>query len=191
MIDWANLLQTYGYYAIIIGTFFEGETVLLLGAYAVQQEVLDFGLLILAAMLGGFLGDQFYYQIGAKFGHRFIHNRPELVKKFNQSSQWIDKYPTISILLMRFAWGLRTVIPISFGIKKYSLLRYMTINLIASFLWAFIIVTVGLKVAHWLHQIWEYFSQKNESILIVFCIIIVVVIVSALFYKKHFQNSKQ
>ena len=187
--DWAHLLEVYGYYAIIIGTFFEGETILLLGAYAVQQETLDFTLLILSAMLGGFLGDQFYYQVGSRFGHRFIKTRPQLEEKFKQSSHWIDQYPTLSILFMRFAWGLRTVIPISFGLKKYPLWRYMVFNLLACFLWAFIIVSVGLKVSHWIHQIWQNMSQKEENIFFVFCALIIIFILSALFYKKRFQKS--
>lgn len=34
--DWTYLLQHYGYFAVVIGSFFEGETILMLGAYAVH-----------------------------------------------------------------------------------------------------------------------------------------------------------
>lgn len=61
MMNWTDLIQHYGYFAILIGSFFEGETVLMLGAYAVHQHVFNFWLLIIVAMLGGFLGDQLYY----------------------------------------------------------------------------------------------------------------------------------
>ena len=177
MIDWVNLLQHYGYYAVIVGTFFEGETILLLGAYAVQQNVFNFWILILAAMVGGFIGDQFYYQIGVKFGHDFIHSRPKLAKRFHEASKWIDAYPILSILFMRFAWGLRTVIPISFGIKKYSLWRYMTINIFASFLWAFVVVSIGLQVTHWLHQLWDYLIYEDEQMLIIGAVIICILMI--------------
>ena len=60
MFDWSALLQHYGYLAVFVGAFFEGETVLLLGAYAVQQHIFSFWNLIAVAMVGGFLGDQMY-----------------------------------------------------------------------------------------------------------------------------------
>ena len=60
MIDWSALLQHYGYFAILVGTFFEGESVLLLAAYTVHQHLLNFWWVIAAAMLGGFFGDQLY-----------------------------------------------------------------------------------------------------------------------------------
>ncbi|OTG65553.1 DedA family protein [Acinetobacter silvestris] len=167
MLDWSSLLQHYGYFAIIIGTFFEGETILLLGAYAVHQHMLNFWLLIAAAMLGGFIGDQLYYQIGAKYGYAFIQQRPKLDEKFQRASQLIERYPTLSILLMRFAWGLRTAIPMSFGIKKYSRYRYITVNILACFIWAFIIVSVGLQISHWLHVFWKFLMPHQHKIVII------------------------
>lgn len=181
MIDWSSLLENYGYFAVIVGTFFEGETILLLGAYAVQQNMFNFWFLILSAMIGGFIGDQFYYQIGTKFGHDFIARRPKLAKKFQEASQWIDTYPILSILFMRFAWGLRTVIPISFGIKKYPLFFYMMVNIVASFIWAFVVVSVGLQVTHWVHQFWEYLIHGKEDLLIVFFSAISILIIGILY----------
>lgn len=177
MIDWANLLTHYGYLTVIIGTFFEGETVLLLGAYAVQQHILNFWLLIGAAMIGGFLGDQLYYYIGSKYGYEFVQKRPKLAKKFDSASQLIDRYPTLTILFMRFAWGLRTIIPLSFGIKKYSLKRYLLVNIFACFIWAFTIVSVGIQVSHWLHKLWKLLLPQHHSWIVIGAVIACIVIV--------------
>ena len=191
--DWSDLLQNYGYFAVIVGAFFEGETVLLLGAYAVQQEVFKFWILILAGTLGAFIGDQFYYQIGAKFGHKFIHDRPKLAEKFHKASVLIDKYPTLSILFMRFAWGLRTVIPISFGIKRYHFIRYFLVNIVASFLWAFIIVTIGLQVTHGLHQLWDYLIHDESRFSLVTGLVVICIIMIGMIYGGfcYFKNKKK
>lgn len=190
MIDWASFLQHYGYYAVLIGTFLEGETILLLSAYAVQHDIFNFWLLITVATIGSFIGDQFYYQIGAKFGHSFIHNRPKLAQKFHQASQWIDRYPTLSILFMRFAWGLRTVIPISFGIKKYPLPHYIMVNIAASFLWAFVVVSIGLQVAHWLHQFWQFFMIEDGQrwqvvIAVILCLCLLGAVYAIICYRRN------
>lgn len=178
-IDWAQFIQTYGYFAIIVGAFFEGETVMVLGAYAVQQEIFNFWWLILAGTLGAFIGDQFYYQVGAKVGYKFVNDRPKLADKFNKASSLIDKYPTMTILCMRFAWGLRTIIPISFGVKKFNLIHYMIANLIASVLWSFIVVTIGIKITHWLHQLWDHLLHNHhsaDSIIVITLILVCAVI---------------
>ena len=177
MMDWTSLLQHYGYFAVIIGSFFEGETLLMLGAYAVHQHVLHFWLLIFSAMLGGFIGDQLYYQIGRHYGYSFIVQHPKLNQKFQQASVLIERYPTLCILLMRFAWGLRTVLPMIIGIKRYPQIRYIIINIVACFLWAFVVVSVGLQVTHWLHQFWQGFLHDDEYsawiiLAVIFCILL-------------------
>ena len=78
---------------------------------------------------------------------------------------------------MRFLWGLRTIIPMSFGIMHYPALRYLVINLIASFIWAFVVVSVGLQVSHWLHIFWHMLLPHQHKIVIIgaviFCILLV------------------
>lgn len=176
MFDWSALLQHYGYAAIFIGAFFEGETVLLLGAYAVHQKIFSFWPLVGVAMFGGFLGDQMYYYLGHKYGYAFIQNRPKLNQKFERASQLIARFPILSILLMRFLWGLRTVIPMSFGIMRYPAMRYMAVNLFASFLWAFVVVSVGLQVSHWLHVLWHMLLPHQHKIVIVAAVICCIVL---------------
>lgn len=188
--DWSTLLQNYGYFAIIMGAFFEGETVLLLGAYAVQQHILNFWLLIGAAMLGGFIGDQLYYQIGCKYGYDFIIRHPKLEKKFQKANRWIEDNPILSILLMRFAWGLRTVIPISFGINKYPRFRYLVVDILACFIWAFVVVSVGLQVTHWLHKFWQSLIYDGKSPVIVIVTVITCIVLTRIVYGciSHTKN---
>ena len=171
MFDWSALLQHYGYLAVFVGAFFEGETVLRLGAYAVQQHIFSFWNLIAVAMVGGFLGDQMYYYLGKKYGYSFIKNRPKLNQKFQRASQLILRYPTLTILLMRFLWGLRTIIPMSFGIVHYPAVRYFLMNLIASFIWAFVVVSVGLQISHWLHVFWHLLLPHQHKIVITVAVI--------------------
>ena len=195
MFDWAEILQQYGYWAVMIGTFFEGETVVVLGAYAVQQHILNYWLLIFAAMIGGFIGDQFYYFIGSKFGYEFIQKRPKLAEKFDRASYLIARYPILMILIMRFAWGLRTLIPMSFGVKKYPLRKYTPLNLLASFIWAWIVVTLGIQLSQWFEQIWQtIFPQYHDvliSVVVVICLILVVWCFHIFYRKKRLHPSNK
>lgn len=150
--NWSLLLANYGYWAVFVGAFFEGETVMLLGAYAVHQHFLQLWPLILTGAAGGFVGDQFYYLLGRHGGRPWLDKRPKLLRQFNRTSSFIDAHPLITIILMRFAWGLRTILPVSFGIKAYSHWRYTLVNALACMLWSTTIVLLGVKASVYVHQ---------------------------------------
>lgn len=184
--NWTDLIQHYGYFAIFVGSLFEGETVLMLGAYAVHQHLLNFWLLIVVAMLGGFIGDQFYYQVGRHYGKKIIQSKPELAENFDKASQFIERFPVLTILLMRFAWGLRTVLPIAVGIKGYAVWKYIFINLLACFIWAWVVVTIGVKVTYWLHVFWKNILPYHEDVYTVMAVVICIVLGRVLYivFKK-------
>lgn len=179
--NWSDLIQHFGYFAIFAGALFEGETVLMLGAYAVHQHLMNFWGLIAAAMLGGFIGDQFYYQLGRRYGQKLLNTRAELAEKFEKASQFIERYPILTILVMRFAWGFRTVLPIAVGIKGYPLWKYVLINLLACFIWAWLIVMLGVKITHTLHIFWRQTLPYHEEIYTIIAVIACIVL-CRLFY---------
>ncbi|WP_228145848.1 DedA family protein [Acinetobacter sp. ANC 5054] len=190
--NWADLIQHYGYIAIFIGTLFEGETVLMLGAYAVHQHLMNFPILIAVAMLGGFIGDQFYFQLGRRYGTQLIQSNADYAQKFERASQFIERYPILTILFMRFAWGLRTVLPISIGIRKYPVWKYVLINILACFIWAMVVATLGFQMSHYLHLFWEKLLPYHQDIYIVIAVISCIVLfkVGYVLLKWWRKNSK-
>ena len=68
----AEMVSTYGYAAIAIGTFLEGETVLILGGFAAYRGYLELPWVLVSAFIGTLLGDQLYFYIGRTKGHRFL-----------------------------------------------------------------------------------------------------------------------
>lgn len=59
-----TFLQTYGYWAILIGTFLEGETILVLGGLAAHMGYMDLTGVILTAFAGSLCGDQLFFLPG-------------------------------------------------------------------------------------------------------------------------------
>ena len=66
----SELLQHYGYYAVLVAGLFEGETILMLGAYAVHQGYLSMLPLIACGAAAAFATDQFYFHLAASFARR-------------------------------------------------------------------------------------------------------------------------
>ena len=61
-------VKTYGYWALLVGTFFEGETILIIGGITAHLGYLELPIVILIAFIGSFSGDQLYFFIGRMKG---------------------------------------------------------------------------------------------------------------------------
>ena len=59
-----QLITDYGYAAVAIGTFLEGETILALGGFAAHRGYLSLPWVVVCGFVGNLLGDQLYYYIG-------------------------------------------------------------------------------------------------------------------------------
>src|SRR5262245_8688050 len=57
----ARLLPQYGYFAVLLAAFWEGEAVLIAAGTLCGAGYLDWRLTILAAAIGGAAGDQIYF----------------------------------------------------------------------------------------------------------------------------------
>jgi membrane protein DedA with SNARE-associated domain len=131
-----RLVEDFGYAAILIGTFFEGETILLVGAFAAHQGYLEIEYVILIAFVGSFAGDQFWYLLGRRYGRRQLGKRPWLADKVARISRVLEKYPTLFILGFRFVYGIRNVAPVAIALSDISPRRFLVLNIIAAAIWA-------------------------------------------------------
>jgi len=113
-----TFLQTYGYWALLIGTFLEGETILIIGGFAAHRGYLSLTLVILAAFAGTLAGDQFFFFIGRKKGKAFLDKRPSWKPNIEKVHVLLDRYQTLLILGFRFLYGLRTVTPFVIGMSR-------------------------------------------------------------------------
>ena len=139
----ADLIQTYGYTAVALGTFLEGETFLLLGGAAAAHGHLSLLVVIGLATLASFLGDQLFFIIGRRYGARLLTRFPSLEPRAEKVKRLLDRYHLPFILLIRFMYGLRIAGPITIGMSRVSWLRFLTLNFFGAMLWAFLIANLG------------------------------------------------
>ena len=96
---------------------------------------------VFVAGLGGFTGDQIYFYIG-RFNKGYIQRKlHKQRRKFAIAHLLLKKYGWPIIFVQRYMYGLRTVIPMSIGITKYSGKKFAFINLMSAWAWAAITVT--------------------------------------------------
>jgi membrane protein DedA with SNARE-associated domain len=142
-VDFASMLQQYGYLALFVGAVLEGESVLVLAGFAAHQGYLHLPLVIFCAAAGGFLGDQIFFAVGRLFGQRLVRRYKALASKIDKVDDLISRYPSGLIIGVRFLYGLRTAGPVAIGMASISWLRFAALNLVGAVLWASIVGGIG------------------------------------------------
>lgn len=136
MIDLHGLVSQYGYLALFVGTFLEGETILILGGLAAQQGLLELPGVMAAAFAGSLLGDQFAFLIGRKWGRRIISRFPTWQEKIVKIQEKSGRYLDLWMLSFRFFWGLRNPTPFVLAMGNVSQLRFASLNAVGALVWA-------------------------------------------------------
>jgi membrane protein DedA with SNARE-associated domain len=137
-----ELVRDYGYYAIVVGTFFEGELIMLAAGVAACAGVLSLPLVILSGMAGIFASDTFCFLLGRLAGARFKRWFPGLHARLGPVFRMIERYEDQLIVYYQFFPGLCTVTPIAFGMTHISVARFMTLDLIGNAFWT-LVFSVG------------------------------------------------
>jgi len=136
-------IAEYGYLAVLVGTFLEGETIVVLGGLAAHQRILDTEYVMLAAFAGSFLGDQVLYIVGRRWGPRVLTRVPSWRPRVEQALRILSRHQVVFILGFRFLYGLRAVSALAIGMAGVEPGRFLVLNMISAAIWAFSITALG------------------------------------------------
>lgn len=131
-----SLIESYGYLALFLGTFVEGETILILGGVAAHLGYLELPWVMVAAWGGTLLGDQLYFFIGRYRGRAFLARRPAWRWRSQRIEDLLHRYQVLVILGFRFLYGFRTITPFVIGAAGIPVRRFAILNALGSFIWA-------------------------------------------------------
>lgn len=187
---WKNHVQDWGYVILFFWSILEGEWGLLLAGIAAHQGYLDVYWCVFIAGLGGFTGDQIYFYIGRLRKDYVQRKFRSQRRKFALASRLMQKYGWPIIFVQRYMYGLRTIIPISIGLTRYSAVKFALINLISAWVWAAItIVPAWFFGEEILGLIQTFFVKIKENVLLfaILLVIIASVVVLVIWRRKKLQ----
>ena len=141
--DIPGLVDTYGYWAVFVGAFLEGETILALAGFAAYRGYLDFRWVVLIAMVAGFLGDQFYFFLGRYKGSAILARFPDWQERAHRFDAMLARWHAPLIIGIRFMYGFRIVGPILLGMGRVPAWKFMVYNFIGAAIWAPLIAGIG------------------------------------------------
>ncbi|MAG44675.1 hypothetical protein CL633_02195 [bacterium] len=166
----ANGFVRYGYWLVFVGTFLEGEAVLLVAGFVSYLGEFNLWSVILIACLAIILGDNFQYYMGMKLGKRFLKKFPcfkKLNGKFNKHSNKI-------LLASRFMFGMRMACITMAGANRVNWKKFFKFNALSGVAWVMIMVFLGYAFGAsfiLLKKILKY-SALSITVLIILAIII-------------------
>ena len=134
--DIIHLLNKYGYYGILIWTFLEGETIVIIAGLMAPKTGMDLQLIALCAFIGALLSDQLMFLIGKFKGEKLLHRFPALAHRMGKATTLFKKYDTLLILSFRFIYGVRNITPIMLGTSGVSYKKFFFLNIIGGAIWA-------------------------------------------------------
>ncbi|MCL2162583.1 MAG: DedA family protein [Betaproteobacteria bacterium] len=184
------LLKRYGYVVILVWTFLEGETcVIVAGMLVAAREVdLNLWLIALSAFGGSFAIDQIMFALGKYKGESMLRYFPRMAKNVDKASRLFKKYDVALILGFRFIYGVRNVTAILLGISRVNHAKFFILNFIGASVWALTFTFGGYYAAKAGIAFLKIADMAGYGILSV--ILLVSAIVGFVWYVRSRQSAK-
>ncbi|MBQ4132382.1 MAG: DedA family protein [Desulfovibrionaceae bacterium] len=178
-----EIVQDYGYIAILIGTFLEGETIVLVAGYLAHEEILSLPLIAICAFCGSCTSDQLMFLIGRKKGKPFLETKPRMKWAAAKVTRIMEKHETLLILGFRFLYGLRNVTPVMMGISGVNYKKFIILNIIGAAIWATSFAWGGYLFGMLLAEILHTFAGYARIV------IAALLLIGAIFAVVHFRRA--
>lgn len=139
----AEWISAYGVWAVFAGGILEGEAVFIAAGYAVSQGYVAAGPALLAAVLGATLGDHGWYLAGRFWGTPLLRRLPGFRRLRGRAVLWARRWGRGAAFGLRFAYGLRSVLPLSLGAARFPPALFVPLNALGAAAFALVYLSLG------------------------------------------------
>jgi membrane protein DedA with SNARE-associated domain len=153
-------LETWGYLAVAFFSF--GGSLFIVAAAGVFSFMghMDLATALGIAMVSNFMGDNFLFYLG-RYHKKDI--KPYFAKhkrKIALATLIMRKYGVAAIFIQKFLYGVKTLVPISMSLTKFSFKKFVFYNVFATIVF---ILTIGLSAYFASEHIIAFFSVIQEK----------------------------
>jgi membrane protein DedA with SNARE-associated domain len=179
-----DLFARYGYTVVFVGLLLEnaglpvpGETALLAGAALAQFGRLRLWLVILVAIAGATLGDNFGFLIGRRVGRALIERHGARLGltplRLQQFDRFFVRFGPQTIFMARFVTGLRVFGALLAGASGIRWRTFLFYNALGAVVWSIIIALVGYSLAYSWDTLERWIGRSGVVALVVVGIVAV------------------
>ncbi len=142
-----NLLYEHRYIFSFLGAFFEGNYIVILTGALYKFGYFKLLGLITVLVSGYFLGGIMYFFIGRIAGNKILEKwtkKGRFTRNFLlKLEKYFKNHSVKTIFLTRITYGLGVIVLIMAGSFKMKWKKFVIVNLIGSFAWVIIALTIG------------------------------------------------
>ncbi len=162
-----TLVNSYGYLAIVLGTFFEGETILVVGGFIAHLGYLKLPYVMAAAFVGSFSGDQLFFILGRMKGQKILSRFKKAQNRVNKIHVFLHRYNNLIMIGFRFIYGIRILTPIVLGTNHtIKASRFLLFNTIGALVWSIAVSAGGYLFGEALHIIIKDIKEYQFIVII-------------------------
>lgn len=148
------LLEKFGYLAVFVGTFLEGEAILVMAGFFAERGYLNAVTVGIVAFAGAYLGHLFWFWLGRRHGVALLDRFPKMKAHFGKGIRIFERYGAAAIVITQWLYGLRITCAVIVGMSRISLLKFAIYEGVSCAAWAATITALGY-----------YFGAAVEAVL--------------------------
>lgn len=172
MLDWiTQTIASLGYVGIALLMLLENilppipsEMIMPLAGFTATQGELNFGMVVLAGVMGSILGALPWYYLGKRVGEKRLKRWADRYGKWltlsgediDRSKQWFNKYGSAVVLFGRMVPGIRTYISIPAGLENMAFLPFLLYSTVGTALWVGLLTYLGYVLGQNFHLVENY-----------------------------------
>lgn len=138
-----QMVTEYGYLAVFLGTFLEGELVLLTAAVAASRGLLSPPLVVACAAAGAWTGHLVFFRVGRWKGRDWLFGHPRLGTHAREADRVIVRHGWTGVFILQYLYGARIAGALVFGLSTFPMARFLAIQAVNCVTWAALVTAVG------------------------------------------------
>lgn len=183
-----SFIDSYGYWAVFLGSLVEGESVILTASALASQGILNIHYIAIIAFIGTTIADQILYFLGRKYGNRILNSSERMKKASEKAFVLLRKYDTYFIIACRFIYGVRVASAIVIGASGVPPRRFIPLNIISAIIWAVISCYGGYYLGGYIINLFEQSSEFQKYLMISVGVLALVSFIGTSVYKLFFGS---
>ena len=182
MAEWiTNIMNSLGYLGIALLMFLENifppipsELIMPLAGFTVAQGKLNFGLVVLAGVVGTMLGALPWYYAGKILGEQRLKLWADRYgrwlglsgKDIEKAKRWFDRHGVKAVFFSRMiTGGVRTIISLPAGISKMPMVPFLLYSTLGTLLWIGFLTSAGYLLGDHYEVVEEYLAPVSKIVL--------------------------
>jgi membrane protein DedA with SNARE-associated domain len=184
------LLAQYGLVAVFLGTFIEGEIVVIAAGFLARLEFLAVVPVFFTAFFATFLGDLFFFYLGRKKGTKFLEKKHRIHwrKRAEKVHDLIHNHQNKILFGYRFLYGLRIPTLFALGTSELSSKKFIILNFINSIIWSTLFVLGGYFFGDVFTLFFDNVRIYEKEIFIIIAVVALIVWLSSILRNREEYN---